>query len=492
MSGLTRRRFLGGAAGGAGALGLGVLPPKMQKLLARTKTSGARRGSLRDVKHVVFLMQENRTFDHYFGTLSGVRGFSDPDAITLSTGRSVFYQPDAVSPDGYELPFRLDTTTTSGAFFHSPDNGWVSQHQAWDGGRNDAWLPAQRAAAGPATGPLTMGYYTREDLPFHYGLADAFTVCDNYFTSVLGQSTPNHVMALSGTIDPAGLAGGPVLSNADYTPPKRWPTLYDTLQAAGISWREYIPFGGGEAGIFEQFQNAPPGSPLYENGMKIRPRFAFVDDVLHDRLPQFSRLHTVEDEHPGSSLPGGGAEDIYTWLEALASNPEVWAKTVLFITWDDAGGLFDHVVPPTAPAGTAGEWVTVNPLPADAGGIAGPVGLGFRVPMLVISPWSTGGWVSSQTFDHTSVIRFCETLFGVRQPTISAWRRQTVGDLTSALRLQDPNPAPLGEAFSALPDAMVQFDNQLSNTFYSPLPPPAVPTTQTLPQQEPGQRPHTS
>ncbi|HEX3493472.1 MAG TPA: alkaline phosphatase family protein, partial [Streptosporangiaceae bacterium] len=108
------------------------------------------------------------------------------------------------------------------------------------------------------------------------------------------------------------------------------------------------------------------------------------------------------------------------------------------------------------------------------------------------SPWSTGGWVASQTFDHTSVIRFCETLFGVRQPTISTWRRQTVGDLTSALRLRDPNRAPLGEVFSVLPDAMVQFDNQLSNTLYSPLPPPAVPTTQTLPQQEPGQRPHTS
>jgi phospholipase C len=491
MNRLTRRRFMGTAAGGA--LGLGLLPPKMQKLLSKTSTSEVRRGSLKDVKHVVFLMQENRSFDHYFGTLSGVRGFNDPTATTLSTGRSVFYQPDAPNPDGYELPFHLDTNTTSGAFFHSPNNGWVAQHQAWDRGSNDSWLPAQRAGAGNAVGPLTMGYYTRDDLAFHYGLADAFTVCDNYHCSLLGQSLPNHTMALSGTIDPDGKAGGPVLSNADFGPPKTWPTLYDTLQAAGISWREYIyPPGGGEAGLFRQFQNAPAGSPLYENGVKTRPRFAFVDDVLHDRLPQFVRLHTTEDEHPGSSLPGGGEEEIYTWLDALAMNPEVWEKTVLFITWDENGGLFDHVVPPTAPEGTPGEWVTVNPLPADAGGFAGPVGLGFRVPLLVISPWSTGGWVASETFDHTSVIRFCETRFGVHHPTISAWRRSTVGDLTSTLRLKDADRTPLGGFISQLPDAMVQFDNQLGNTLYSPLPPPVVPATQTPPQQEQGQRPHTS
>jgi phospholipase C len=462
----------------------------MENLLAKSPQD--RPGSLRDVKHVVFLMQENRTFDHYFGTLSGVRGFNDPDAITLSTGRSVFYQPDALNPDGYELPFHFDTTTTSGAFFPSPNNGWVSQHQAWDNGKNDAWLPAQRAGAGNVVGPLTMGYYTREDNPFHYALADAFTICDNYFTSVLGQSLPNHVMALSGTIDPGGTAGGPCLSNADFGP-FTWPTLYDTLEAAGITWREYIyPPGGGEAGAWKQFQNAPAGSPLYVNGVQQRPRFAFVDDVLHDRLPQFSRLHTVEDEHPGSSMPGGGAEEIYNWLDALASNPDVWEKTVLFITYDDAGGLFDHVVPPTPPPGTPGEWVTVNPLPADAGGIAGPVGLGFRVPMLVISPWSTGGWVASEAFDHTSIIRFCETRFGVRQPTISDWRRGAVGDLTSALRFKDADRTPLGDIIGQFPDSMNVFDNQLSNTLYSPLPAPQVPTTQTLPQQEPGQRPHTS
>jgi phospholipase C len=200
MEGLTRRRFMGAAAGGA--LGLG-LPTRMQKLLAKTPE---RTCSISEVKHIVFVMQENRSFDHYFGSLSGVRGFDDPTAIGLSTGRRVFYQPDALNPDGYELPFRLDTTRTSAAAVADTGHGWPVQHQSWNGGKMDNWLPAHRASDG-AAGPLVMGYYTRRDIPFHYALADAFTVCDNYHCSVIGPSQPNHVYAVSGTIDPAGLGG---------------------------------------------------------------------------------------------------------------------------------------------------------------------------------------------------------------------------------------------------------------------------------------------
>ena len=117
-------------------------------------------------------------------------------------------------------------------------------------------------------------------------------------------------------------------------------------------------------------------------------------------------------------------------LSTLISNPEVWSKTVLFVMYDENDGFFDHVPPPVAPPGTAGEYVTVNPLPATANGVAGPLGLGFRVPMLVVSPFSRGGYVSSETFDHTSQIRFLEERFGIHASEISAWRRRTVGDLT--------------------------------------------------------------
>jgi phospholipase C len=486
--GLTRRRFLGTAA--AGAAGLGLLPASMRQVLAATPE---RTGSLRDVKHIMFVLQENRSFDHYFGTLPGVRGFSDRTAIRLSTGRSAFFQPDALNPDGYELPFHLDTTTTSAAALTDTSHAWPVQHQSWNGGRMDNWLPAHRAADG-AAGPLVMGYYTRADIPFHYALADAFTVCDNYHCSVLGPSNPNHIVAVSGTIDPAGLGGGPVVSNAQPNGLFTFPTYYERLQAAGITWRDYAPstFGGELPFLFAQFANAAPGSPLYENGVRGHPLSELKDDIINDRLPQFSRIESFfppeVDEHP-PSLPAEGASFLFDVLDALAANPDVWAKTVLFITYDENDGLFDHVPPPTAPEGTPGEWVTATPLPADAGGISGPIGLGFRVPMLVISPWSRGGWVASETFDHTSVIRFAERLFGVREPQISDWRRSAVGDLTSALRFDEPDPTPLGSVLPGLPDtaALIAVEQQEVAT----LPAPQVPAVQTRPRQEPGNRPHT-
>ncbi len=117
----------------------------------------------------------------------------------------------------------------------------------------------------------------------------------------------------------------------------------------------------------------------------------------------------------------------------------MWSKTVLFHMYDENDGFFDHVPPPVPPRGTPGEYVTTSPLPSDAEGVAGPIGLGFRVPMLVISPFSRGGHVASQVFDHTSQLRFLEERFGVRAPNISAWRRRHTGDLTSTLRMGRAN-----------------------------------------------------
>jgi phospholipase C len=111
----------------------------------------------------------------------------------------------------------------------------------------------------------------------------------------------------------------------------------------------------------------------------------------------------------------------------------VWANTVLFIMYDENDGFFDHVPPPTPPAGTTGEYLSVSPLPASAGGVAGPIGMGVRVPMIVVSPFSVGGFVCHDTFDHTSQLRFLETVFGVSAPNISSWRRGVTGDLTATL-----------------------------------------------------------
>jgi phospholipase C len=476
MKGFTRRRFLGSAAATLGVAGLAQLPFSMRKALASPPQD---LNHLKEIEHVVILTQENRAFDHYCGAMSGVRGFDDPNPPMLPTGRSVFFQPDPQHPDGYVLPFHLDTTKTSAAAIQDPDHGWPAQHRMWNDGKMDNFVPAQKNAGG-----LIMGYYTRDDIPFHYALADAFTICDAYHCSVMGPTWPNRLYAMTGTIDPTGANGGPNVAT-NVLPPSggfTWTTYAERLQAAGVSWRSYAShvFGDGpELGWFKQFQTAPVGSPLFENGMKLRSKTAIMDDIRADNLPQVSWLQSEADEHP-SGLPAAGAAFIHDLLDALASTPNVWNKTVLFITYDENGGFFDHVTPPTPPPGTPGEFITAQ-LPSQAGGIAGPIGLGFRVPTYVVSPWSRGGWVSSETFDHTSLLRFLEARFGVAEPNISAWRRQTVGDLTSTLRFPRRDVP-----FPTLPDPAPLLAKQKEEV--ATLPAPSVPTTQSVPHQEPGER----
>jgi phospholipase C len=207
---LTRRRLLSGAARVAAAAAASTLmPPNVRRLLAQERPKNS---SLRDIKHVVMLMQENRSFDHYFGAMSGVRGFGDPNALQLASGKSVFYQPDVENPEGYLLPFRLDTRNSSAQKIPSTSHAWAVQHDAWNGGKMDRWLPAHRKADGQ-NGPYCMGYYNRDDIPFQFALAEAFTVCDAYHCSVLGPTWPNRMYWFTGMIDPEGLHGGPILNN---------------------------------------------------------------------------------------------------------------------------------------------------------------------------------------------------------------------------------------------------------------------------------------
>jgi phospholipase C len=196
---LTRRQLLrdvGRFAVAAAASSL--MPPNVQRMLAQQPPA---MGSLHDIKHIVMLMQENRSFDHYFGTLAAVRGFDDRGALKLTSGRSVFYQPDEKNPEGYLLPFHLDTRSTSAQKIPSTSHAWAVQHEAWNHGRMDRWLPAHRKADGDH-GPYCMGYYTREDIPFQFALAETFTLCDAYHCSVMGPTWPNRMYWMTGTIDP--------------------------------------------------------------------------------------------------------------------------------------------------------------------------------------------------------------------------------------------------------------------------------------------------
>ncbi|WP_343632396.1 alkaline phosphatase family protein [Roseateles sp.] len=470
----ARRRLLQQAAG---ATGLALLPPSVQLALAKAQAL-ERPASLKDIKHVVLLMQENRSFDHYFGTMAGVRGFDDPEAMTLQgphAGKSVFQQPDPQNPDGFLLPFHLDTRKTSAQRIPSTNHSWKVQHEAWNGGRMDNWVPAHRKAEGE-NGPYTMGHYRREDIPFHFALAEAFTICDGYHSSLMGPTWPNRMYWMTGTIDADGSHGGPVISNKKIPGGYTWTTYAERLEAAGVSWKVYQQqdnYGTNMLELFKSFMEAPKDSPLRVKGLTRGPEGQFEDDARNDRLPTVSWIlpTSFQSEHP-QFTPAEGAAFIASKIEAIAANPEVWAKTVFILNYDENDGLFDHVAPPVPPAGTPGEFVK---------GV--PAGGGFRVPAIIVSPWTAGGWVSSQPFDHTSVLQFLERITGVKEPNISEWRRRTFGDMTSVFGFEEPKAT----SFPVMPDARAALVE--AKAAIDALPKPVLPSgNQAAPRQEKGVR----
>jgi len=448
FSGMSRRQFVAmvAAAGGVPVLDA-IAGPIIDRAFA---ADPAGTGSLSDIEHFVFLMQENRSFDHYFGTMSAVRGFGDPTGNFAQRGFDI--TTGKASNTGVVLPFRLNTTspiTNDGECITDPTHDWGPQHQAWNGGAMDQWVKVHVANDGVKAGPATMGYYTQQDIPVHWALANAFTVCDHYFCSVLGPTDPNRLYWISGTIDPDGQHGGPLLYTPTTVPSNKysWLTYPEALQQAGVSWKVYADQSlgpvsqavlSGMLSAFKNFQN--PNTELYKRG--IKPTFPgnFKTDVANNTLPAVSWIipNLLNCEHPALP-PAFGAAGILQVLNILTSKPAVWEKTALIISYDENGGFFDHVAPPTAPPGTPGEYVTV-PLAGvtDSDGIAGPIGLGFRVPGLVISPYSRGGLLASDTFDHTSQLRLIETRFGVEVPNLTAWRRGVVGDMTSTFNFAAP------------------------------------------------------
>ena len=489
---------------GAGAAGASLTPSITRALQI---PAHHRTGSIDDIEHIVFLMQENRSFDHYFGTLRGVRGFGDPRAVTLPSGKPVWNQPNGA---GQVLPFHPTAAHLGLTFIEDLAHDWATTHDAWNGGRYDQWVPQK--------GTTTMVYLTRNDIPFHYALADAFTVCDAYYCSLLGPTDPNRYHMWTGWVGNDGKGGGPVLDNAEAG--YGWSTYPERLTKAAVSWKVYQDTGegldaphfwgwtGDNAYIgnygdnsllyFHQYQNAAPGSPLHQAALTGTTLTAggtlfdvFKSDVLAGNLPKVSWIVAPEayTEHP--NWPANyGAWYVSQILDALTANPAVWSKTAFFLMYDENDGFFDHMVPPTPPQSRAQGLSTVattnEVFAGNSGFSAGPIGLGVRVPMVVISPWSKGGWVDSQVFDHTSLLRFIEQRFGPHYPgltetNITPWRRAVCGDLTSAFDFQKPNATVV-----SLPGTVsyVPPDNTTHPDYK-----PAVPTVQSVPSQEPGVRP---
>ena len=460
-SGLSRRRLIqaaaaaagtGVAAGSAGAAAAAPGRPGR----AGKQAAGRRTGSIKDVKHVVILMQENRSFDHYYGMLPGVRGFGDKQALQLPNGNDVFHQPDSSRSDGgYLLPFRLETGKYNAQNAGGLPHGWTDAHAAWSGGTNDGWVAAK--------GQQTMGYFTGDDIPWQYALASQYTICDHNHCSIATSTSPNRIYMWSGMIDPSGLHGGPAIDNSgDYGYRYTWKTYPEVLQEAGVTWQTYVnndvdsnwlgDYTDNTVRSFKAFDPDQPGADTSPDGLLARANVLQthttptgpnsnenVDYVLKDfiaackpgaerPLPEVSWIVApyLWSEHPAGA-PDYGAVYTDRVIQALQENEELWESTLLILTFDENDGYFDHVPAPLAEVGTPGEW---------AAGLR--IGPGARVPMILVSPWTRGGWVASEVFDHTSIIQFLETWTSAIGkpaicPNISEWRRSVCGDLTSAI-----------------------------------------------------------
>jgi phospholipase C len=475
-------------------------------------------GTIGDVGHVVLLMLENRSFDHYFGTMRGVRGFGDRHPIPLASGKSVWVQSDGEREIG---PFRLNTKTTSALRTPGTPHTFDNAQGAWGQGRLERW-PRFKT-------PMSMGHYFREDIPFQFALAEAFTICDAHHCSVTTGTDPNRIVFWSGSnYDPEHRRRGEnctaidaevnnlrcLVSGAMPSPGYTyhgaafpWRSIPEILEEAGVTWRIYQDPNDNWTGLmhgglaFEGFRTATQGSSVYEKGMTHRSLEQLRGDVRSGSLPQVSWIlpPMVWSEHPSPSSSLQGAEFTSRVLDALTANPHVWGKTVLFVTFDENDGLFDHVPPPAPPSynldGTlagkstldlSGEYFSdperkyLHPDDQVSGAVR-PWGLGPRVPMYVISPWSRGGWVNSQVFDHTSVGQFLEERFGIVVPAISPWHRAVCGDLTSAFDFETPNE-------QQFPDIDLVSGSSAKLVASASLPKPAAPNALEPLFQEPGMR----
>ena len=553
-------------------LGMGAMAGSLKANIAKALEIPAndRTRSIRDVEHIIILMQENRPFDHHFGTMQGVRGFSDPRAVNIhlplqsgtgTTLASVFLQPAGaanvalgygVPPDTGTLggpaqgafvipPFRINAEATpeqKGAgltYLPGTNHSWGNTHRAWNNGQYDSWATVN--------GPVAMSYMTREDIPYHHALADAFTVGDAYHCAIMGPTNPNRSYMWTGCIgnlDGLGSGGtdghgaGPMTFNGLSHNGAYWtyPTFPEVLQAAGVSWKIYQDlagatfapdFGDGTSNAFvgnfgdnsllyfNQYSTSAPGNPLFDNactGTQILDTIPDASapaptwkawqesqfdqlrhDVQHGTLPQVSWVVAPAGYTEHSDWPVDyGAWYISQVVDILVSNPALFSKTALILNYDEADGSFDHVTPPFPPQSGAFGASTVDfhneILTTETPN--GPIGLGTRVPFVVISPWTKGGYVNSQVFDHTSVVQFVEKRFGVHSHNISPWRRAVCGDLTSMFNFRNPNESrvhlPSTEAF--LPSV-----DELAGGGVDTFIPTQNQLTLGVPQQERGVRP---
>ena len=345
-------------------------------------------GSQIPIDTIVVLMQENRSFDHYFGALhyQGQRR-SRPVPRNASN-------PDPLNPGGAAIrPFHQGPYCEVADLNHS----WNGTHEEWNGGAMDGFTMANQHPDDPR-GTRAMGYYDSTDLPFYYGLYATFAMADRFFCSVLSQTFPNRFYLLAGT------SFGHIRN--DFPPSATefsQRTIFNLLDDAGVTWKIYfsqIPFG---------FEFAYVRSRATFNVVEIDE---FYSDAMNGTLPQVSFVDpiflgaaTVEnDEHPPANMQVG-QQFVERVVNAMFSSPQ-WGRSALFITYDEHGGYWDHVPPP--PACVPDD---IPPLLQSGDVVAGFDRYGIRVPAVVVSPYARRRYVSHRVYDHTSILRFIETRF---------------------------------------------------------------------------------
>ncbi|EJP63655.1 Non-hemolytic phospholipase C [Beauveria bassiana] len=430
------------------------MKPTNTPLWATLAVAVVRAASLTDVKHIVLFMQENRAFDHYFGTMAGVRGFGDPNVQVNDDGYTVFEQQMTNAQNGTHTlkPWHInylggeweDSTQCMGG----GDNGWYAMHKAYNGGLGNQWTQAE--AWNTDDGGYAMGYFKRQDLATHFDIAEGWTLLDMNTQSVLAATDPNRIMWMSGSINIPGSPtnpdgeGGLIIDNSA-TPgceqpkincfPFVWKTFPEYLEDAGVSWQVWQDFDNFEDNMlayFEQYQKAANGSALREKGNSYPGLDAFYAAASRGTLPQVSIIVGPQElaEH-SPNMPVDGAWLQKRVVDAITGSP-AYNETILIVSYDEQGGWMDHVVPMVAPKDTPGEWLNVESLGGES-----PVGPGWRAPRYIISPWTRGGNVFTEPSDHTSDIMFIEAWaqangYDVETPNITPWRRKHMSNLVNA------------------------------------------------------------
>jgi phospholipase C len=344
------------------ALFLLLLVPAAQPSVAATETIA----EANPIQHVVVIVQENHSFDNYFGTFPGANGIQN--------------DPPGVKPFHIIEPI-VDLCHSTGC-----------AHVAYDNGTMGGFLKAEGSTE-------TFGYYDQGDIPYYWGLAQDYTLFDNYFTSEMGPSLPNHMYLV------AAQDGGIAESSDTQQSYLNVTTIANELEAANDSWAYYSPYQAGNENALGFVSSIAKNATMMAN---LKPTQGFLTDLRAGRMPDVSYLtgNDTQNEHPPYSIESG-EQWVQSIVGAIQASP-YWSSTAILITWDDYGGWYDHVVPPQVDR----------------------YGDGFRVPLLMVSPFARQGYIDHTFSDHTSILKFIERVFGL--PPVTQ-RDAGASDLMDAL-----------------------------------------------------------